>query len=47
MYKNGDIYPKNKKITLRFTQGDYTAILRDGDSILDETKFSVAAKNIV
>lgn len=45
MFKNKESFPKSKKVTLRFAAGKYTAQLREGDIVHEETKFELRPKN--
>jgi len=45
MFKNGDTYPKSKKVTLRFKPGKYTARLLEGEIVHEESSFELKPKN--
>ncbi|CAL6095920.1 Hsp88-like_protein [Hexamita inflata] len=45
LFKNGEMFPKSKKVTLRFAPGKYHAFLKEGEKVHEETTFEIKPKN--
>lgn len=45
MFKNGDKFPTSKKVSFSFQPGKYTAVLKEGDYVHEESEFYVKPKD--